>query len=186
MVLAIEFDSRFSGWDGLPHDEHLDDTPGDDVVDKHREDGSPLKYAAFDFGDTEDGDKRRSEWCGHHVDEVREASTGVGSEELQDEAKGEEDFDETEEIPDDLGATVERLRTAWRLGVHRGNTNNYCGRPAWTALATWSVIIKVNYPSTSSILSLRENSELVSENDWNKKHLEGGIDTEIWVCVYTR
>ena len=111
-ILAIEFDGCFRGGDGLAHHEHLDDTPGDDVVDKHGEDSGPLKDTPFDFGDTEDGDKWRSEWCGHHIDEVGETGRGIGSEKLQDETKSEEDFDEAEDIPDDLGTAVEGLSTA--------------------------------------------------------------------------
>lgn len=111
-ILAIEFDGCFRGGDGLAHHEHLDDTPGDDVVDKHGEDSGPLKDTPFDFGDTEDGDKWRSEWCGHHIDEVGETGRGIGSEKLQDETKSEEDFDEAKDIPDDLGTAVEGLSTA--------------------------------------------------------------------------
>jgi len=112
LILTIEFDGGFRSGNSLAHHEHSDDTPGDDVVHEHGEDSGPLEDATLSFGHLENGDKGRSERCGDRVDEAGETGAGIGSEKFQDEPKGEEHFDETEDIPNNLRPAIEWLCAA--------------------------------------------------------------------------
>lgn len=112
MTLAIEFDSGLGSRDGLAHDEHLDDAPGDDKVDEHGKDGGPFERTTGCFGNPKDSGERCRERCGDHIDEAGETGSRIGTEEFQDETESEEDFDEAEDIPDDLGPAIEGLCAA--------------------------------------------------------------------------
>lgn len=95
LVLLIEFDGCFRSGDGFAHDEHLDDAPSDNVVHHHGEDRAPFKDAPLRFRCFEDRNEGRGKRCCDAVDEAGESCSGIGTEELQNEAEGQEDFDET-------------------------------------------------------------------------------------------
>lgn len=112
LILTIELDGGLRGGDGLAHHQHLDDAPGDDIVDEHSEDGRPFEDTTLYLRRFEDSDEWCSKWSRDRVDEAGETGSGVGAEEFQDETKGEENLDEAEDIPDDLCPTIEWLCAA--------------------------------------------------------------------------
>jgi len=107
LALLIKFDSSLGRRDAHAHDEEFDDAPGDNEIDEHREDSRPFENASLSPRDPEDCRKRRSKRCRHHVDETGETGSSIGAEKFQYETKSKKYFDDTEDVPDDLGSAVE-------------------------------------------------------------------------------
>ncbi len=112
LILLIELGGRFWCGDRFPHHEQFDETPGYDIVDEHREDGRPLKNTARCLGGTKDSDKGRSEGCCDQIDEAGKPGFSVGTKEFQDETERQENLDQSQNVPNNLRATVERLCAA--------------------------------------------------------------------------
>lgn len=110
LILAIKLGGRFRCGDRFSHHKQFDETPGHDIVDEHREDGGPLKDAALGSRGTEDGYERRSERRREQIDEAGESGFGVGTKQFQYETEREENLDQSQKVPNNLCATVERLR----------------------------------------------------------------------------
>ena len=107
MILSIEFDGGLGRRNRHAHNEELNDTPGDYPVDEHREDSRPFKNTSLSPGYLEYRCKRGRKRSSYHIDKTGETCSSIGAEKLEDKSESEENFDKSEEIPDNLSSSIQ-------------------------------------------------------------------------------
>jgi len=99
----------FRRGNGFAHEEQFDDADGDYPIDQHRQEGRPFENAACHFCQTKDREEWGGEDVGCAVNETGKSGRRIGTQKFQDETESEQDFQDSQKVPDDLSAAIEGL-----------------------------------------------------------------------------
>ena len=105
----LELARRLGRRDRPAHGKQLHDAEREQPVHHHRQERRPFKDAARDCGRTEDCGERKRERVREPVDERGESRVRIRAKQPQQEPEHKQHLKDAEDIPDDLGAAVERL-----------------------------------------------------------------------------
>lgn len=105
----MEPSARLERGNRAQHEDERHEAPGNDPIDRERKERAPLEHIEAAHRRREDVEERRYERIARVIYELGERHCRIRADEFQRETREQDQFDDPEQVPDDLGHAVRRL-----------------------------------------------------------------------------